>query len=289
MHSKTPKVSVLTPIYNTNPQHLRECVESILNQTFKDFEFLIVNDSPDNTEIERIVKSYKDKRIKYIRNEVNMGISAVRNKLLELSTGEYLAIFDHDDISMPERLEKQVAYLDANKEVGVCGCHTEWFPKIERQNFPEDNLRIKFELMDRCCVPHSGAMIRKSVMVDNDIKWESAYSPAEDFMLWVRLVGKTMFHNIPEVLLRYRNVDGNTTHRQKARMTDRDALIRSIAYKEYPYLVKGYANLIKRRWIKLFNFIPVIRITNGRERKIKFYLFGLIPLFSVNNVFVKGE
>ena len=69
-----PRVSVLTPIYNTNPLHLREMIESILNQTFTDFEFLILNDSPENKEIEKIVKSYKDKRIKYFKNDKNMDI-----------------------------------------------------------------------------------------------------------------------------------------------------------------------------------------------------------------------
>ena len=69
-----PRVSVLTPIYNTNPSHLREMIESILNQTFTDFEFLILNDSPENKEIEKIVKSYKDKRIKYFKNDKNMDI-----------------------------------------------------------------------------------------------------------------------------------------------------------------------------------------------------------------------
>ncbi|MBR6752240.1 MAG: glycosyltransferase, partial [Alphaproteobacteria bacterium] len=82
--TRTPRVSVLTPIYNTNPAHLREMIESILNQTFTDFEFLILNDSPDNAEIEKIVLDYakKDARIKYAKNEKNMGITPSRNKLL---------------------------------------------------------------------------------------------------------------------------------------------------------------------------------------------------------------
>ena len=104
-----PRVSVLTPIYNTNPAHLREMIESILNQTFTDFEFLILNDSPDNAKIEKIVKSYKDKRIKYFKNETNMGITPSRNKLLKMARGEYIAVFDHDDISVPTRLEREVA------------------------------------------------------------------------------------------------------------------------------------------------------------------------------------
>ncbi len=277
-----PKVSVLTPIYKTNPEYLRECIESVLNQTYTDFEFLILNDSPDDEYLDEIVNSYKDKRIKYVKNDANMGISASRNKLLGLASGQYLAIFDHDDISLPERLEKQAVFMDANPDVGVCGCQTIWFPKIERQHYPTDNLSIKHKLLCGCYVPHSGAMIRKSVMIDNGIKWESEYSPAEDYMLWIRLIDKTMFHNLPDVLLHYRNVEGNTTHRQLEKMQDRDILIKCIAYRQYPYLVPNPVLKRHKQWVRMFHILPVIRITPGRDaRKTKFYLFGFIPLVSV--------
>ena len=116
-----PKVSVLTPLYNTNPSFLKEMIESILNQTFKDFEFLLLNDSPENKELKKIVESYNDRRIIYLENEKNLGISKSRNKLLELAKGEYIAIFDHDDISLPERLEKQADFLDKNPGTGIVG------------------------------------------------------------------------------------------------------------------------------------------------------------------------
>ena len=142
-----PKVSVLTPIYNTEPEHLRQAIESILNQTFTDFEFIILNDRPWNTEIEDIVLAYKDARIKYVKNDKNIGISKSRNKLLSLASGEYLAIFDHDDISLPTRLEKQVDFLDKNPMVGVVSSNTEWFPGHHKTNHPSDNLEIKKHLM----------------------------------------------------------------------------------------------------------------------------------------------
>lgn len=123
-----PCVSVLTPIYNSNPSHLKECIESILNQTFSDFEFIILNDSPENNELDKIVESYKDKRIKYFKNDKNLGISRSRNKLIDLAQGEYIAIFDHDDISLPTRLEKQVRFLDENLDVGLVGS---WLEKFE--------------------------------------------------------------------------------------------------------------------------------------------------------------
>ena len=107
-----PRISVLMPVYNTRPEHLREAINSILAQTFTDFEFLILNDCSTDPAVEEVVKSYDDPRIIYAVNEHNLGISGSRNKLLDMAKGEYLAVMDHDDVSLPERLEKQAAFLD---------------------------------------------------------------------------------------------------------------------------------------------------------------------------------
>ena len=279
-----PKVSVLTPIYNTEPEHLRQAIESILNQTFTDFEFIILNDSPWNTEIEDIVLAYKDARIKYVKNDKNIGISKSRNKLLSLASGEYLAIFDHDDISLPTRLEKQVDFLDKNPMVGLVSSNTEWFPGHHKTNHPSDNLEIKKHLMFADVVAHTAMMVRKSVLDDNNIKYEEQYSPAEDYKLVLTLVDYTMFHNIPEVLVRYRFLETNTTHRQWAKMQNADALCRNFAARQYPYLYSFYtqqhAQHETKYWIRLFDFIPLIRVKQ-KTHKVRWYLFGLIPLVAV--------
>ena len=279
-----PKVSVLTPIYNTEPEHLRQAIESILNQTFTDFEFIILNDSPWNTEIEDIVLAYKDARIKYVKNDKNIGISKSRNKLLSLASGEYLAIFDHDDISLPTRLEKQVDFLDKNPMVGVVSSNTECFPGHHKTNHPSDNLEIKKHLMFADVVAHTAMMVRKSVLDDNNIKYEEQYSPAEDYKLVLTLIDYTMFHNIPEVLVRYRFLETNTTHRQWAKMQNADALCRNFAARQYPYLYSFYtqqhAQHETKYWIRLFDFIPLIRVKQ-KTHKVRWYLFGLIPLVAV--------
>ena len=114
-----PKISVLTPLYNTEPDQLKEMIESVLAQSFSDFEFLLLNDSPDNTELESLVKGFSDPRIRFFSNEENLGISESRNKLLGLASGDYIAILDHDDICYPTRLEKEAAYLDSHPDVGA--------------------------------------------------------------------------------------------------------------------------------------------------------------------------
>ena len=114
-----PKISVLFPTYNTKEEYLREAIESVLNQTFSDFEFIVLDDCSPDPNVEKVVKSYTDPRIRFYRNERNLGISQTRNKLIDLASGEYLAVMDHDDVSLPERFEKEAAYLDAYSPLKV--------------------------------------------------------------------------------------------------------------------------------------------------------------------------
>lgn len=286
MSRKTPKVSVLTPIYNTNPMHLREMIESILNQTFADFEFLILNDSPDNSEIEQIVSEYaeQDKRIKYFRNEKNMGISHSRNKLLEMATGEYVAIFDHDDISMPTRLEQEVKILDQHPEIGAVSGFLRFFGGKHENSLhtcPEHDFEIKCTMCDGCYFPHTASMLRKSVLDKNNIRYEACFSPCEDFQLWNRLMDVTQFYCIQQVLVRYRNFDGNTTSRTKKIMDRLHIAIKADVISRYPY----YLVWLKRHSIRmgtlfrlrLFGFIPLLKIKNNW-----ILLFEIIPVFKLN-------
>ena len=281
MPKKTPRVSVLTPIYNTNPAHLREMIESILSQTFTDFEFLILNDSPDNTEIEKIVLEYAkhDRRIKYAKNEKNMGITPSRNKLLDMARGEYVAIFDHDDISMPTRLAQQVAYLDAHPSVGVVSGWLQYFQCPDDghiQTCPEYDHEIKCALTDNCYFPHTAAMVRKSVLDENNIRYEKYYSPCEDYQLWNRLMDKTLFYCVQDVLVKYRAFAGNTSHAQQDIMNrNRDAICLDIQNR-YPGYHTGWLrnqnNTGTRFRLRLFG-LPILKIKNN-----KVYLFEIIPV-----------
>lgn len=278
-----PKVSVLTPIYNTDLQHLRECIESVLHQTFSDFEFIILNDSPDNHALDEVVESYSDPRIRYYRNDKNMGISASRNKLLGLARGEYLAIFDHDDICVPERLALQVAALNENPKFGVVSGLLELFyPSGEKSILlaPENDTDIKVLLTHDCCIAHSAAMIRRSVLTDNGIEYEEYYTPAEDYRLWARLIGCTHFYNIQRVLTRYRAHAAQTSNRYETRMQrchDAIALELQNLYPAYwlqmrrldtrratVFRVRLFGRLpllkIKDNWVLLFEFIPVCKV-----------------------------
>src|SRR5687768_2170096 len=115
-----PVISVIMPVYNT-AAYLRESIESILTQTFKDFEFIIINDgSADNSE--EIILGYNDQRIKYLKNEVNKGYVFSLNRALKIATGKYIARLDSDDLSLPGRLMAQYNFMENHPQVIVCGC-----------------------------------------------------------------------------------------------------------------------------------------------------------------------
>ena len=275
-----PRVSVLTPIYKTNPKHLRECIESVLKQTFTDFEFLILNDSPDEKYLADIVNSYHDPRIKYIENKTNMGISPSRNRLLKMARGEYIAIFDHDDISMPTRLAQQVAYMDANPNVGVLSGWLQYFGEDDNiWQTPENDTDIKICLTDNCYVAHTAAMVRKSVLVENHIEYEEVYTPAEDYRLWARLMDITRFHNLQTVLVKYRFLDTNTSNVQSNKMTRAHDAVSMELRNKYPAYYKEFLKRYSRQTqfrLRLFGFIPLIKIKQGWVQ-----LFECIPVLKI--------
>ncbi len=275
-----PRVSVLTPIYRTDATHLRECIESILNQTFTDFEFLILNDSPDATYLRDIVKSYGDKRIKYIENKNNIGISASRNKLLQMARGQYVAIFDHDDISVPTRLMQQVEFLDANPSVGVVSGFLQDFGVSNAlRTVPADDTDIKITMTDKCCVWHTAAMIRKSVLTDNGIEYEEFYSPCEDYRLWARLMCVTHFHNLETVLVRYRTFENQTSARQHQRMDAKSRAVQLDIINRFPAYYAAWRNsdaCSTRFRLRLFGKIPLLKVKHNWVQ-----LFECIPLFKI--------
>ena len=270
-----PKVSVLTPLYNTNPIFLREMIKSMLNQTFSDFEFIIVNDSPDNNELADIVMEFNDPRICFEVNEKNLGISESRNRLFDMSRGEYLAIFDHDDVSAPTRLEKQVAYLDAHPEVGVVGTYAGILGKGRPLRHPIENMDIKQAMLFNCVISHSSSMLRKSVMLKHNIRWREEYSPAEDYMLWAELMPYTMFHNIPEELIQWRIYQESSGAIARVKMADAAMQIRSMLQQKYPSLLK------RTRWIRLLGIVPLIKIYERGAGDTRYLLFGVVPLACV--------
>ena len=202
---KNPKVTVLMPVFN-GERYLHGAIESILNQTFRDFEFLIINDgSTDSSEY--IITSCSDPRIRLVRNEKNLGLIATLKKGFNLALGEYIVRMDCDDISLPSRLAVQVRAMDRNQEWGLCGS---WIKILKNsdavwvQTYPSDHDTIKCELLFDTPMAHPSVIFRRSLLEKHSIYYDDRYKHAEDYELWCRLIQITLLANIPQILLLYR-------------------------------------------------------------------------------------
>ncbi|MBM7409116.1 glycosyltransferase family 2 protein [Methanococcus maripaludis] len=217
-----PTVSVIMPNYN-NEKYLPEAIESILNQTYENFEFIIIDDcSTDNSW--KIIQKYaeKDNRIKAFRNEKNLKIVKTRNKGFKLmsSNSKYIAIFDSDDISMPERLEKQVAFLEKNPDYGLVGSHTliidENSEIIGYRKYETDFKKIIKNMLKKNQFAQPSVMIRKSAIYNVGF-YDDEFEVCEDYDLWFKFAKNYKIINIDEFLLKYRisNTQSKSTKLKK--------------------------------------------------------------------------
>jgi len=208
MNYESPKISVVMPVYNAEA-YLSEAIESILNQTFTNFEFIIIDDaSTDNSH--KIIEGYskKDKRVVVLRNEKNLGIAETRTKGTKYAKGKYVAVADADDIFVLTRLEKQYNYLEGHSDCGVVGGFIELFDSdtgkiIGVRKYYEDDANLRKRLFLYCPVSQGVCMIRREVF-DNLGYYDPKYPVAEDLDLWFRIGTKYKFANIQEILLKYR-------------------------------------------------------------------------------------
>jgi glycosyltransferase involved in cell wall biosynthesis len=198
-----PTITVLMPVYN-GAMYLPEAIDSILQQTYEDFEFLIIDDGSMDQSV-RIINSYDDPRIRLIKNERNLGLVSTLNKGIDLAKGEFIARMDCDDISLPERFEKQMALMSQHPEVGVCGGWIEYFMgRVLVLKLPISDAEIKRTLPSDNPIAHPTVMMRTKVIKNLQVYYNPGYSHVEDYELWIRLAVVTCFANIPEVLLKYR-------------------------------------------------------------------------------------
>ena len=201
--SNNPIVTVLMPVYN-GEKYLKETIESILNQTFRDFEFLIIDDgSKDQTE--EIISSFIDERIHFVKNSENLKIISTLNKGLSIAKGKYIARMDADDISSLNRLEKQVEFLNKNNSVGLVGSDYESFGTINKSiHYPSSYEELKFSALFYNPFCHPSVMIRKEIIVKNNLSFNPDFLHVEDYKLWTELLIHTDCQNLPEVLISYR-------------------------------------------------------------------------------------
>jgi glycosyltransferase involved in cell wall biosynthesis len=226
-----PYITVLMPVYNCE-QYIHDAVRSILNQSYTNFELLVIDDaSADNTA--SIIKSFSDERIHFIEKPKNTGYTNSLNYGLTLAKGKYIARMDGDDISLPERFEKQVAFLEANPDVVVCGTTYKILGSPKSITIPQTHDAIKIGLLWGNCIAHPSVMIRKEALDPFSKPYDTLKEPAEDYDLWVRLLAEGKLHNLPEVLLEYRTYS-NQVSRKRAEEQKRSDI--ETKFKLFDYL-----------------------------------------------------
>lgn len=199
-------VSILMPVYNAE-KYLIEAIDSVLNQTYYNIELVIINDgSSDNSE--NIINKYSDKRIRYYKNEVNLGLIKSLNKGIQLCKGLYIARMDSDDICHPDRILKQVEFLSNNHQYVLCGTRCEFIHSGKKRLFnitsPGDDLGIRSFFLVNSPLIHPSVMFKKSVIEDNNLLYDSSYKDAEDYKFWIDISKYGKLIILEEILLYYR-------------------------------------------------------------------------------------
>lgn len=199
-----PAITVLMSVYNTDETYLRSAIESILNQTFSDFEFLIFDDASDES-TKKVLHSYDDDRICLITNNENCGLTRNLNRGLQMAKGKYIARMDADDISYPQRFEKCYNYFEKYDKINILGTYVKVGKRTKKsfKKAPRELKRAIF-LITNAGPMHPSVMMRRAFLENNHIKYDETFLKAQDYDLWARCIELTDIHILPEVLVCYR-------------------------------------------------------------------------------------
>lgn len=194
------------PVYNAE-KYLKEAIDSILNQSFTDFEFIIIDDGSVDGSL-NIIKAYDDPRIKLFCNEQNKGLVYTLNKGLRLSKGKYVARMDSDDICVKDRLKLQVTFLEKNSSISILGGSLQYLGTEYHKHFPLDNEKIKILLLQRTAFVHPCIMFRRCDLVNHSLFYDVDYEYAEDYHLWTTAsIRGLKMANLDDILIYYRQHD----------------------------------------------------------------------------------
>ena len=269
-----PKISVIMSVYMEPVDWIVSSIDSILNQSYNNFEFIIVNDKPERSENAVLLEDYarRDDRIKIVTNKTNIGLTKSLNKALSIAAGEFIARMDADDISLPRRFEKQVRVLeDSENRVDVCGTGIEYFGNFQGiLLFPERHEDCLLFLDN--CFAHSSIMMNRKLLA---LRYDENCKAAQDYDLWNRAYQSgCVFYNIPEVLLRYRYSDNQiSTAKSSIQMNvackvRRNALDYYMKNRDIPFQIGD--NPIRISWVG--KIIKLLELKEEQNALLFYYL-----------------
>lgn len=263
-----PEVSVIIPAYNAE-KYIDESVESILGQTFQDLELIILDDGSTDQTSKKIQKlAEKDKRIIFLKNEKNLGIPKTRNKGISIAKGKYIAWQDADDISVPDRIEKQKAFLDENPQAGIVGGFLEFFEEGKKpslRKYAATDEAIRKNIFKYSPVAQPASMIRKECF-DRIGLYNTELEAAEDLEMSFRIGNAYKFANLQDTMIRYRVHSGNITSNKLLTLEKNTLKIR-----------RSYANGYNYKMSltdKIYNILQQISM-HILPTSAKIYLFNL--------------
>lgn len=242
MQIKKPLITILMPAYNSE-RFISEAIDSMLNQTFKNFEFLIINDaSTDKTS--NIIRNYqkKDKRIRVITNKKNLKLAATLNIGINKAKSEIIARMDPDDISHPDRLSIQYQFLKSHPKVAIVGANIRIINDnklYSKREYPTTSVKLKRIMFRYSPFAHPAIMFRKKVFEEFG-GYDETMAVCEDIDLWFKIGRKYEFANIPKTLLTYRLVPSSRTHSNLKTVETIGFKIKFKAFFEYGYTPSFY-------------------------------------------------
>ena len=247
----TPAISVVMSVYSEPIQWITEAIDSILQQTFRDFEFIIINDCPNRDDLKSYLNhvAEQDNRIVIIENEYNIGLTKSLNKGLSIAKGEYIARMDADDISLPTRLQKQFDFMESHLDCGICGSWIKYFgSKDSVCQYPE--LHAHMFLFFKSVFAHPVVFIRKAILSIHKLKYNEKIRYSQDYDLWERIYPYTQFYNLTEVLLYYRISERQISSNHTQEQLQITSQIRRRAFKRYCDLNRINYNIPQKITVK---------------------------------------
>ena len=265
---KSSKISVIMAVYNGMP-YVRQAVKSIIEQSYKNFEFIIVDDASTD-ETSNFLKSLKDKRIKIINNSKNIGLAASLNEALKVASGQYIARMDADDISSSKRLETQLRYMEGHPQIALCGCWVDLINKdgkvIGEKKYPLKDQDIKNALKWYQPVVHPTFMAKNNFYKEMR-GYNKLFDYAEDYELLVRAMKKYKFANISKKLLLWRLADERRSRKSMNKVNKADFRVKLEILKNN-YYGKGYIVYVAKKFITTFVLPTNLKVFIAKKLKL---------------------
>lgn len=257
-----PLVSVVMPVLN-GEKFVGEAIESILNQSYKNFEFIILNDASSDNTI-NVLKSYNDSRIRILDFSARKGLNALLNTGIAEAKGDYIMRMDADDISLTHRMSRQVTYLESHPEISIC---SSWVQNFNDQQVYEiskgysEDIFLKLELLYRPGFAHPSVTYRRQIF-ENGIRYRIFH--ADDYDLWTQLSFEYNFYKIPELLLKYR------IHKDQFTKINQDKIARALFPVQLTFL-KRNGIVLSSTHLKIHQALTVYKYTYS-----EFFLFRTV-------------